>query len=444
VRIFQALFLTQRFFLGLALLVVGFACCFFLPAFVLPLVQVLLLSYLVLALADGVFLFRPRTLIDGNRNVQAILSLGSENQIQLTITNSTAAPLVCSLVDELPAPFQNRNFELTFTLQSRETKELVYKLTPKTRGVYAFGDLLFFCRTPLGLVERRQRTPASRNVQVYPSVIEMKKHELMASQRLSLQNGMRKIRRIGHSYDFDHIKEYARGDDPRGINWKATGKLNRLMVNHYEDEKSQQIYSVLDLGRNMSSPFDGMSLLDYCVNASLVLSRIILQKDDKAGLLALGDKAFTLVSAERGSVQLGKLMGALYNVQENEGDASLERLYQLVRTHIRIRSLLMYFTNIESLTQLERILPMLERIKSRHLLVVVLFENAEVARFTQETKTQVADVYAQTVARTYLFEKQQMAHRLRRAGIYTLLTQPKDLTIQSINQYLEFKARGLI
>jgi len=403
-----------------------------------------LFSFLLITVSDGIYLFSKKKVLEIKRNCPSILSLGSENTVQIQITNRFSSRLSCVLLDELPDQLQWRNFRIRFEAKAFEEKTLVYKITPKTRGLYSFGNVLVYCRTLLGLVERRITQPAAMDVHVYPSIIEMKKHQMLASQRLSTHAGMRKIRRIGHSYDFDHIKEYARGDDPRSINWKATSKLNRLMVNHYEDQKSQQIFTILDLGRNMSSPFDQMSLLDYSINASLVLSRIILQKDDKAGLLAIGDKSHHFMQADRGSVQLSKLMKSLYNLDACEGDANVDRLYQLIRRHIKFRSLLMYFTNIESLSQLERLLPILERIKSRHLLVVVMFENSEVADYTMEDKAQISEIYAQTIARKYLFEKQQIAHRLMRSGIYCILTQPKNLTVNSINQYLELKARGLI
>lgn len=440
----QGLFLRIRFFQGLGLLALLFCLCFFLPEWALFVCQMLLLAYLVMVLADGIFLFSAKNGTIASRQIGSVLSLGSENPLSYKLTSQYPVSIRFRLVDELPVQFQDRDSFTEGRLESGKERELHSRLVPKTRGKYEFGDLLVFVWSGLGLVERRFRLPASVSVSVFPSLIEMRKHQLLATQRLSLNEGIRKVRRVGHTYEFDHIKEYARGDDPRSINWKATSKVNRLMVNHYDDEKSQQVYSVIDLGRNMHSPFNGMSLLDYAVNTSLALSAVILKKDDKAGLIALGDTSYQFIQAERGQAQMSRLMNALYNVQECEGDGSMDRLFHLVRSHIRNRSLLLYFTNIESLNQLERIQPFLERIQSRHLLVVVLFENEEVLDFTRSTQTQLSGIYAQTIARKYLSEKQQIAHRLRKSGIFTVLTQPRNLTMASINQYLELKARGLV
>ena len=61
--------------------------------------------------------------------------------------------------------------------------------------------------------------------------------------------------------EFEQIKDYVLGDDLRTINWKATAKRNQLMVNQFQDEKSQPVYSVIDKGRVMKMPFNGLMLL---------------------------------------------------------------------------------------------------------------------------------------------------------------------------------------
>ena len=98
------------------------------------------------------------------------------------------------------------------------------------------------------------------------------------------------MRRIGHSYEFEQIKNYVRGDDYRSINWKATSRRGHLMVNQYEDERAQQVYNIIDKSRSMKMPFNGMSLLDYAINTSLVISNVALQKHDRAGLMTFSDK----------------------------------------------------------------------------------------------------------------------------------------------------------
>src|SRR5690606_2618045 len=131
---------------------------------------------------------------------------------------------------------------------------------------YWFGNIYLYIRSPLGLVSKRITQRCGKMVPVYPSILQMKKFELKTIARTAREFGVKKVRRIGHSYEFEHIKTYQRGDDYRSINWKATGRRAQLMVNQYEDERSQQVYCVIDKSRVMHMPFNGLSLFDYAVN----------------------------------------------------------------------------------------------------------------------------------------------------------------------------------
>ena len=117
----------------------------------------------------------------------------------------------------------------------------------------------------------------------------MKNFELKAFDRVSYSTGIKQIRRVGHSYEFEQIKNYVRGDDFRSINWKASSRRATLMVNQYQDERAQQVYSIIDKSRAMRMPFDGLSLMDYAINTSLVISNVALAKHDRAGLLTFSD-----------------------------------------------------------------------------------------------------------------------------------------------------------
>lgn len=252
------------------------------------------------------------------------------------------------------------------------------------------------------------------------------------------------MRRLGHSYEFEEIKEYVRGDDHRSINWKASGRSNSLMVNQYDDEKAQQVYCVIDRSRTMRMPFNELSLLDYAINTSLVISNIALLKSDKAGLMTFADKFQTFIKAERSRQQLQKILEALYAQREETTEANFELLYQSARYHMNGRSLVFLFTNFESMYALERVLPILRRINRLHLLVVVFFQNAEIEDFSKTAVSSIGDIYDQTIAQKFLNEKTQLSTELRRYGIQSILTRPEDLSINTVNKYLEFKSRGLI
>ncbi|HNM27041.1 MAG TPA: DUF58 domain-containing protein, partial [Saprospiraceae bacterium] len=182
----------------------------------------------------------------------------------------------------------------------------------------------------------------------------------------------------------------------------------------------------------------------YAINTALAISNIILKKQDKAGLLSFSDVIGSTLKAERDTGQLRRIMEALYREKERIGESNFELLYEAVRRLIGARSLLLLFTNFESRYALERALPTLRRLNRGHLLVVVFFENTEVRALAQENVLRTADIYRQTVARQFLQEKKEMVHMLRQYGIQAILTKPQELTLNTINKYLELKSKGLI
>ncbi|HMG88521.1 MAG TPA: DUF58 domain-containing protein, partial [Chryseolinea sp.] len=256
--------------------------------------------------------------------------------------------------------------------------------------------------------------------------------------------GIKRIRRIGQNMEFELIKEYVSGDDFRTINWKATARKNHLMVNHFQDERSQQVYSLIDKGRVMQMPFNGLSLLDYAINASLVISNIAIKKSDKAGLLTFQNRIGSMVAASRQSKQMANIMEVLYNQKTAYRESDFFALYSHIRRKITQRSLLLLFTNFESIYGLQRQLPYLKSLNSQHLLVVIFFENTEMKSLLTQPAENLKEVYYKAIAEKFSFDKKLIVKELLRHGIQAVLTAPEELTINTINKYLELKARGMI
>lgn len=442
-NLLKNLYLTSRFYLVFASMIGGMMASYAFP-FLMPIVQT---AIVLLALAVGIdilLLFNRRVDLDATRETQGVLSLGDPNAITLTVKNKARMGLDVMVIDELPEQFQERNFSIATNVAAGKTYQKTYELRPLSRGEYHFGRINLYLSSGLGLIRRRIRKSAEAMVPVYPSIIQMRKYELKTFARTAVEYGVKKVRRIGHSYEFEHIKQYNRGDDYRSINWKATGRRAQLMVNVYEDEKSQAVYTIIDKSRVMHMPFHGLSLFDYAVNASLVIANIVLGKQDKAGLLTFAEQPKARIRADRGKHQLKKILEALYNESEGSVEANYESMYMSVRDLVNGRALLFLYTNFESSYALQRALPQLRKLNDQHLLVVVFFENTEVSSKTSVSVDTVEDIYRQVTAETYMLTKIQLVQQLRQFGIMSILTKPENLTVASINKYLELKSRGMI
>ena len=442
-RALRNIYLSSRFFRWLTALVFGMIFAFVVPA-LFPLLQWSALTLAILLIADVLLLFASKGRARASRKLPDRLSNGDENPIHLRLWNGYLFPIHYTLIEELPFQFQVRDFNRSGRLKKGGTATLTYKLRPTERGEYEFGQLRLLTRSPLGLVIRRQSFQGGERVPVYPSFLQLRKYELMALSNRLMEIGLKRIRRIGHTMEFEQIKEYIPGDDVRNLNWKATAKQGTLMVNQYQDEKSQPIYSVLDTGRVMQMPFNGLSLLDYAINAALVISRVAIRKQDKAGLLTFNRKVENRVAADRRSSQMQRIMETLYNIETDFAESDFARLYTDLKRSVTHRSLLLLYTNFETLDALHRQLPYLQALQRQHLLVVIFFENTELEAFSRKNAENLRAVFHQTIARKFIHEKKRIVRELNRHGIQTLLTKPEDLTIATLNKYLEIKARGLL
>ncbi|MBC8047259.1 MAG: DUF58 domain-containing protein [Fimbriimonadaceae bacterium] len=440
---FRNIYIRSRFYFLLGIVAVLFALSFG-YSYLFPLGQATLIVFIAFCLVDIILLFNPTTRLLCERNVSDVFSLSDENPVHLELTSRSNITLHLRIIDELPYQLQKRDFYINYTIAARDEKRLTYQLRPVKRGVYIFRNINIFAHTFLGLIQRRFVFDKRNTTQVYPSILQMKKYELRTLSRIAFFEGVKKMRRIGHSYEFDQIKKYVKGDDIRSINWKATGRTGDIMVNHYEDEKAQQLFCILDKSRTMKMPFDELSLLDYAINASLVIANIAMRKYDKAGLITFSDTIGTTLQPDKNRGHLRKILETLYNEKERFNEANYELLYLHIRNAIKVRSLIFLFTNFESIYAIERVVNILRKINKLHLLVVIFFENDEIVRYSKTEATNLEDIYLTTIAEKFAVEKNLIRQELNKYGIQTIITSPADLSINTINKYLELKARGLI
>lgn len=390
---------------------------------------------------DFLLAYGKRRGINAERITPERFSIGDPNKVVIRLFNHYGFPVHASVIDELPVQFQERKWIRKVTVGRNAEYQLEYLLRPTSRGEYVFENINVYIHAPLQLVKRRYTFPAREVVKVYPSYVQMRRYQLLAVSNRLQEVGVKRIRRIGHSMEFEQIKEYVRGDDYRTINWKATARKDGLMVNNYTDERSQQIYCLINKGRVMKMPFDGMTLLDHAVNASLVLCNVALVKQDKAGIITFEKNLDTFLQADKKPTQMNMVLETLYKQKTDFLESDFEKLFSVIRNRITNRSLLVLFTNFESLESLQREMSALKKIAHYHLLLVVFFENTELKLLVEKKATALEDIYIKTIAEKFAYEKRLMVKELHKNGIPSILTTPENLTVNTVNKYLELKTR---
>ena len=438
----QDLFLRPRLFGILGIIVLCYILSMQLPI-LMTVGHLLLLGLIVFFLLEYAILFFTKNNIYLLRTMEDVLSNTDNNSIAIEIMSEFNLPLRINLLDEIPVQFQERNFNIVDKLKAREERTIRYKLRPTSRGEYHFGQTHLYARTSIGLLQRRFSTEHGHMVKVYPSYLKLKQYSIRGVSVRDQSMGSVMVRR-GMSTEFDQIKDYVRGDDVRTINWKATARRRQLMVNTYMDERSQQVFCLIDKSRLMKMPFDGVSLLDYAINATLMFSYMAIQKDDKVGLITFSKKVNDVMKASKSKKQFSQIVERLYNQQTDFSESDYGALQRVIKRDVGQRSLLLLFTNFETYVGFERKLAHFKMLNKKHLLCVVLFENTELKTIHTDRGDSLEDIYIKTMADKYHYEKKMMLKELRKNGILSIYSTPQNLSVNVVNKYLDLKTKRII
>ncbi|MEZ4911084.1 MAG: DUF58 domain-containing protein [Saprospiraceae bacterium] len=411
---------------------------FFLP-FLLYFGLALLVLFGIIVFADFLLLFSTQNGISAKRMTPEKLSNGDINTIQIDIKNHYKFPIEIDVVDEIPYIFEERLFAIKSKIEADKGWYYNYTLKPVQRGTYDFGAMHIFVKSPIKMLIRRYSMDESVSMPVYPSFMRMRDHSFTTDRHQNSQHGEHKIRRIGHSMEFEKIKEYVMGDDVRSLNWKATAKSNKLMVNQYQEERSQTFYCIIDTGRIMKMPFDDLTLLDYSINATIALSNVVLKRHDLMGLITFSRKVDHLTKASKRVKQLAYINESLYKLKTDFKESDFQRLYIEIKKNIPNRSTLFIFSNFETMDGMQRQLQVLQKLAKNHKVVVIMFQNSELNHYLDQSADTLTKIIYKTVAEKLLFEKKLIIQELQLHGIPTIFTEPQKLSSSVIQFYLQMK-----
>ncbi len=408
--------------------------------------KIVFFTIFVVILIEVIILWIENKPIQLNRKLPLRLSNGDSNSIQFSINNSLNMNLIANIIEELPEQFQIRNWQKTIDLPAQKHTEYSYQISPKTRGIYLWQNCILLIRLfKYSLVSRKIIFEMHQETACYPSFEQFKKIPLKATVNNFKENNSENfVRKIGQSLEFEQIKDYSPEDDYRHINWKASAKSGKLMLNQYQEERSQDIYAVIDLGRTMKMAFNKQTLLDYAINASLALSKAVISMNDKAGIIGLAHNSCQFLPAKKDIKQFGKINEFLYNIRTEYLEANYEFLYKFARVNLRQRSLLVIFKNFDSINSLNREMPYLKAISKYHLVLVIFFENSEISKIVAEKAVNLIEIYQKTIGQNMLNQNRLIAKELQMNGIQSICIEPEKLSLTTINKFVEIKKRQIL
>jgi uncharacterized protein (DUF58 family) len=399
---------------------------------------------LVLAAVADLFSLPAARSLDVERSTLRIVSVKQRHPVTLTVINRSSRAWHAVIRDDVPQEFTATPDELVRRLPARSRITLHYELRASRRGSFQMDRVHLRVRSLLGLWQRYLNCPAQSVLHVYPDMKQLSEYAILArTNRLSLM-GVRRMRRVGQDHDFERLRDYTPDDNYKHIDWRTTARRNKLTVKDYQTSQSQRIVFLLDCGRMMTNQTAGLSLLDYSLNAMLMLSYVALQQGDSVGLICFSDEIHNYVPPRGGMSQMNKLLHASFNRFPQLVESRYDQAFFYLASHCKKRSLVVLMTNLIDEVNGNQVERYLSTLVGRHLPLGILMRDHQLFDAASQPHPPESALYRAAAAAHILNWRQQVLTDLQHKGVLSLDVFPEEMTAPLVNQYLEIKARHLL
>lgn len=422
---------------------------------------VLLLDGVCLALAIGTLIKTWRDVKSSDfhvsRTIGSLFSLGERETIELSIENRSAARRVLVVRDDVPEGFEverdesneaaaaDREGEFRLDLPPKAKAVISYRVVPRKRGGFAFERVDALAFGPWDWWRKTFRWDLKSPVVVYPDVKQITRYAELARRDKLAAIGLRRSRKLGADNEFERLRDYVVGDEPRHMDWRSTARRQKLTVRAYQTNQNQRVLFLLDCGRMMSGDAGGgSSPLDLAFNAMLMLAHVALAEGDQVGLLAYSDRVRAYVPLGGGKTRINALVHAVHGVYPELVESRHDRAALELERRYRKRSLIILITNVFDDVNANQIVEHMGRLSGRHLPMVVMLRERAIFRMADDAIEGRQDLFRGAAAASLLNWRERVLANMNRKGIMTLDLFPDELTAPLINQYLEIKARHLL
>ena len=374
-------------------------------------------------------------------------SVGIGDTVEGTYTVASTWPRGCVLeiADRLSPMVSGGAGTTTVVIPPSSARELGFRLTGQSRGRAPLGLVGVRARTRLGLLSARFLFRADDSIMVVPSLSGVRRFRLLAMQHRLETAGVRSLRRRGEGLAFANLREYAIGDDPRRIDWKATARRAQLITREYTIERAQTVITLIDAGRAMTQLASSRSRFEHALSSALILTDIAANAGDRVGALVFDDEVRAYVAARPGRGALQAIRDAFVPLQATTREPDYASAFRFLAAHQRKRALIVFITDVIDPRASQALIAHVSRSAARHLAVVVALRNDAIfAAALPRAEGGAAVLYESAAAEELILAREEALTRMRRAGVSVIDVSPQRMTASLINRYLEIKSRGAL
>jgi uncharacterized protein (DUF58 family) len=321
---------------------------------------------------------------------------------------------------------------------------LPLRIVFQRRGEQDLGGAGLRLTAGFGLWVLQLRQQWTQPVRVYPLIEELTKGDLFAHRRRLWGIGQHQSRKFGRGTEFDRLREYTPDDEYRLINWKATARAGKPVVNQMQVEQSRDLLLLLDCGRLMNTEIGGRPRLDRYLDAAAHLAYLALGQKDRVGLLAFDQQVRRWIPPGHRARQLDSLIDAMFDLQPRFVESDYAAAVTELKHRQAKRGMVVLFTELIDSVSSKRAIANLARLARTHLPVIVILDDPAVPALAHKPAGVPADAFVKAAAEQFLAEKRKTLQTLRNSGCFIVNTAAERLNTDLVNQYLEVKARNLL
>jgi uncharacterized protein (DUF58 family) len=360
------------------------------------------------------------------------------------------------LVNEARIPLRFRVYEDSYahivkeldvrwrSLGARDSLRTPLRITVNRRGEQELGGAGLRISAGLGLWVLQYRFEWEEQARVYPLIEELTKGDLFAHRRRLWGVGQHQSRKFGRGTEFDSLREYTPDDEYRTVNWKATARAGRPIVNQYQVEQSRDLMLMIDCGRLMHTEIGGRPRLDRYLDAAVHLAYLALSQKDRVGLIAFDAEVRKFVAPTRRPSQLDDLVDSVFDLKPRFTESDYSRAVSTLKAKNPKRGLVVLFTDLVDSVSSRLAVANLSRLAKTHLPVVVILDDPAIPALAEQPALSVEDAYVKGSAEQFISEKQHTLGMLKTRGCLIINVAAERLNTAVVNQYLEVKARNLL
>jgi uncharacterized protein (DUF58 family) len=435
--------ITKRFIyllaLGLVFLILG---VFWNKAFIIFILYNLICAALLLI---DYYISPEDSLIAVERSEEENLSIYEREAIGFQVYNKSDYRLYVELKDEMPEfHFKAEHKIMRGTIGPHEKKLFQYFVTPTKRGAFTFKSVHARYEGRLKLCMKQFKVKLDKDYKVYPNMKNLRKYRLSITNNRSFKQGQRNLRMLGRGTSFESLREYVTGDEYRKINWKATARENKPIVNQYEPEKNQHVHILIDTGRPMSYTVRGYRKLDMVVNTALVLSDIVNQNGDQSALMLFNTEVSGMIAPGKGPDHRNKVLETLYHIDHNNETSNYEEAFYYFKRKERHRSIVFLFTDFDTVEEAENLLKVLPVISRNNIVVIMLIKNESLEEISELSIKNQEDLFNKGVALELMEDRRKIINVLNRRGVLCIECEAEKLEYTAVNKYIQVKNRSYL